>query len=96
MESALVPATKRMIECPADLSGCSSINFDGRSLLYACSHDEGSSPFIVVLGFFCGQKEDIVTKDLIEPVAESAKLKAAEAVTANVPSQYSGAHVYFL
>jgi hypothetical protein len=85
-----------MIECPADLSGCSSIKFDGRSLFFACSHDEGSTPFVVVLGFFCGQKEDIVTKDLIEPVPDSGKVGAAEAVAANVPSQYSGAHIYFI
>ena len=96
MESALAPTTPRLIEYPADLSGCSSLSFEGRNLLYLCSHESGSNPFIVVLGYFSGQKEDVVTKDLIEPVAESGRRNAKEAISGQVSSDYSGAHIFFL
>jgi hypothetical protein len=95
MESALAPAAPRLIEYPADLSGCSSLSFEGRNLLYLCSHESGSSPFIVVLGYFSGQKEDIITKDLIEPVAEPGRRSAKEAISRQLPGEYSGAHVFF-
>jgi hypothetical protein len=96
MESALAPTRPRLIEYPADLSGCSSLLFHGRNLLYLCSHEDGSSPFIVVLGYFSGQKEDVVTKDLIEPVSESGRKSASDAISHQVPAEYSGAHILFL
>lgn len=96
MESALASTAPRVIECPADLSGCSSLQFEGRNLLFACSHEDGSIPFVVVLGFFCGQKEDVITKDLIEPVAEHARQRVSEAVSRNVLTPYSKAHIFFL
>jgi hypothetical protein len=96
MESTLAPTTPRLIEYPADLSACRSLSFQGRNLLYLCSHEIGSSPFIVVLGYFSGQKEDVVTKDLIEPVAESGRRSASEAVSRQIADEYSGANILFL
>jgi hypothetical protein len=94
MESALAP--RRLIEYPADLSGCTSVPYEGRNLLFLCSHEPGSSPFVVVLGYFSGQKEDVVTKDLIEPVAEPARRRVGEAVSDRVPKEYSNAQIFFL
>ena len=96
MESALA-STPRVIECPSDLAGCSSLAIEGRKLMYACSQRENeTSPFVVVLGFFCGQKEDVVTKDLIEPVSEFNKRQVSEALFREMGVQYSKVRVYFL
>jgi hypothetical protein len=96
MESALA-ATTRLIEYPDDLSGCNSIYFGGRQLLYLCSLGmSGKSPFVVVLGFFSGQKEDFITKDLIEPVADEVKRSAQDVVSGSLSSEYSAAHIFFL
>ena len=96
MESALASTTPRLIEYPADLSGCSSVPFRGRNLLYLCSRGAGGRPFIVVLGYYSGQKEDVVTKDLIEPVAESGRNSASEAISRGAPGDFAGAHIFFL
>jgi hypothetical protein len=98
MESAFAAATTtRLIEYPDDLSGCNSIDFGGRQLLYLCSLGmSGKSPFVVVLGFFSGQKEDFITKDLIEPVADEVRHRAEEAVASSLSSEYSHAHIFFL
>lgn len=103
MESALISTTTataettRLIEYPDDLSGCNAIDFDGRQLLYLCSlRVTGKTPFVVVLGFYSGQIEDIVTKDLIEPVAEEVKQLAYRAVANSLPEEYVGAHILFL
>jgi hypothetical protein len=96
MESALATTT-RLIEYPDDLSGSNSIDFGGRQLLYLCSLGTGgNSPFVVVLGFFSGQREDFVTKDLIEPVAGEGRRGAEEAVARSLSSEYSHAHIFFL
>jgi hypothetical protein len=94
MESALATTT-RLIEYPADLSGCSSVGVGDRQLLYLCSHGNGK-PFVVVLGFFSGQKQDIVTKDLIEPIAEESKQSMGEIVANTLSDEHRGAHIFFL
>lgn len=94
MESALATST-RLIEYPADLSGCNSVGVGDRQLLYLCSHGNGR-PFVVVLGFFSGQKEDIVTKDLIEPVAEESKQSMGEIVANTLSAEHKSAHIFFL
>lgn len=94
MESALATST-RLIEYPADLSGCNSVGVGDRQLLYLCSHGKGR-PFVVVLGFFSGQKEDIVTKDLIEPVAEESKESMGTIVKNTLLVEHKGAHIFFL
>ena len=96
MESALATATKRLIEYPDDISGCCSVAFEGKKLLYLCSHEDGMNHFVVVLGYLQGQKQDLITKDLIEPVSMESRKKAAEAVTHELTGEYSGAHLYFL
>lgn len=93
MESAL--EVTRLIEYPADLSGCTSVGVGNRQLLYLCSHGNGKS-FVVVLGFFSGQKEDIIAKDLIEPVSEENKRSMGEIVANTLPDEYRGAHIFFL
>jgi hypothetical protein len=70
MESTLVHPT-RLIEYPNDLSRCDSLEIGQKKLLYLCSRSEGGMPFVVVLGFYAGQREDYVNKDLIEPVGQS-------------------------
>ena len=86
----------RMIEYPSDLSGCTSMTYEGRNLLFICSHETESSTFVVVLGYFSGQKEDVVTKDLIEPISESSRRSVGEAVLRQVSQEFSGAHIFFL
>jgi hypothetical protein len=85
----------RLIEYPADLSGCSSAGIDGRQLLYLCSHGNGR-PFVVVLGFFSGQKEDFITKDLIEPVAEESRHRISAIVSDLLFQEHLGAPIFFL
>lgn len=94
MESALA-ASPRLIEYPSDLSGCSSVGVGDRQLLYLCSHGNGK-PFVVVLGFFSGQREDLVTKDLIEPVAEESKHSIGEIVADLLSDEHKSAHIFFL
>jgi hypothetical protein len=94
MESALAAST-RLIEYPADLSGCRSVGVGDRQLLYLCSHGNGK-PFVVVLGFFSGQKEDFITKDLIEPVAEESKDSMGEIVANTLSDEHRGGHIFFL
>ncbi len=66
-------------------------------MLYLCSLGlSGKSPFVVVLGFFSGQKEDFITKDLIEPVADGVRRSAQDAVAGSLSSEYSAAHIFFL
>jgi hypothetical protein len=93
MESAL--EATRLIEYPADLSGCVSVGVGDRQLLYLCSHGNGR-PFVVVLGFFSGQKQDIVTKDLIEPVAEESRQSMGEIVANTLTDEHRNAHIFFL
>jgi hypothetical protein len=95
MESALAASTTRLIEYPADLSGCNTIGVGDRQLLYLCSHGNGK-PFVVVLGFFSGQKEDIITKDLIEPVAEESRRRIGEIVASSLFEEYQNAQIFFL
>ena len=94
MESTFAAST-RLIEYPADLSGCSSISVGDRQLLYLCSHGNGK-PFVVVLGFFSGQKEDIVTKDLIEPVADEDRRQMGEIVANSLSDEHANAQIFFL
>ena len=94
MESALAPPT-RLIEYPNDLSGCDFAEIGGKRLLYMCS-TSGDSHFVVVLGYYAGQKENFVVKDLIEPVDESGR-NMVKAVLARLAwPQYGDAHVFFL
>jgi hypothetical protein len=94
MESTLAAST-RLIEYPADLSGCSSVGVGDRQLLYLCSHGNGK-PFVVVLGFFSGQKEDIIAKDLIEPVAEQVRSQIGEIVANTLSEEHAKAQIFFL
>jgi hypothetical protein len=71
------------------------VGVGNRQLLYLCSHGNGK-PFVVVLGFFSGQKEDIVTKDLIEPIAEESKQSMGEIVANTLSDDHRGAHIFFL
>ena len=96
MESSLASTAPRLIEYPSDLSGCTSIQYEGRNLLFLCSREEGSNPFVVVLGYFSGQKEDIVTKDLIEPVAESSRRRISDAILKQISDEFSNPHIFFL
>lgn len=96
MESALESPAPRLIEYPADLSECSSMQYGGRRLLYLCSGEGDGSPFIVVLGFSSSQKHDIVPKELIEPVPAQGRMAVNEAVLGDVAPEYSKAHVFFL
>ncbi len=96
MESALVVPQPRLIEYPNDLSGCDFVDLEGKRLLYLCSHSDGGRAFIVVLGFYCGQKEDIVVKDLIEPVEEGSRNSVIEVLPRSLTPEYSDAHVFFL
>lgn len=95
MESTLV-SPARLIEYPNDLSGCDALEMGHKRLLYLCSHMDGCTPFVVVLGFYAGQKEDFVTKDLIEPVDESNHHSIKEVLTRSLAPEYSDAHMFFL
>ena len=90
MESALAQPV-RLIEYPSDLSGCDSLQVDGKQLLYLRSQT-GGTQFVVVLGFYAGQKEDVVTKDLIEPVHESSR----ESIACMLAPECGQAHIFFL
>jgi hypothetical protein len=95
MESTLI-SPARLIEYPNDLSGCDALEMGYKRLLYLCSHMDGGTPFVVVLGFYAGQKEDFVTKDLIEPVDESNHYSIKEVLARSLASEYSDAHMFFL
>ncbi len=90
MKSALAQ-TVRLIEYPDNLSGCYSLDFNGRQLMYLCSRI-GRTQFVVVLGFYMGQREDVVTKNLVEPVHESIR----EEITCRLAPSCSQAHIFFL
>ena len=94
MESTLA-SSSRLIEYPADLSGCSSVGVGNRQLLYLCSHGNGK-PFVVVLGFFSGQKEDVIAKDLIEPVAEDDRNQIGEIVVNTLSDEHAQAQIFYL
>ena len=86
----------RLIEYPNDLSGCDALEIGQKKLLYVCSKSDGGMPFIVVLGFYAGQREDFVTKDLIEPVEESNHHSVTEVLAKSIAPQYLEAHIFFL
>jgi hypothetical protein len=90
MEPALAHPI-RLIEYPSDLSGCNSLEIEGRQLLYIRSQT-GGAHFVVVLGYYAGQKDDIVTKDLIEPVRESDR----GSITCRLAPECGQAHIFFL
>lgn len=90
MESALAQPV-RLIEYPSDLSGCDSLEINGKQLLYLRSQT-GRTQFVVVLGFYAGQKEDVVTKDLIEPVHEASR----ESIACRLAPECGQAHIFFL
>ncbi|HEY3094302.1 MAG TPA: hypothetical protein VGJ42_00940 [Nitrososphaera sp.] len=94
MESALETST-RLIEYPADLSGCDVVGIGDKQLMYICSHGNGK-PFVVVLGFFSGQKEDVITKDLIEPVPEESRDQLSKIVANTLSDEHQGAQIFFL
>ena len=102
MESALAPTPTTattapcLIEYPDDPSGCNFLSYDGRQLLYLSSQEAGSMPFVVVLGFFSGKKKDVITKDLIEPVAQECRRQISELFAKLMPEEYSNAHIFFL
>jgi hypothetical protein len=94
MESALAEST-RLIEYPADLSGCNVVGIGDKQLLYLCSHGN-DKPFVVVLGFFSGQKTDVITKDLIEPAPEEIRRQLSEIVANTLSDEHQGAQIFFL
>lgn len=100
MESALASTTTavapRLTEYPDDRSGCNFLSYEGRQLLYLSSQEAGSMPFVVVLGFFSGKKKDVITKDLIEPVAQECRRQISELFAKLMPEEYSNAHIFFL
>lgn len=95
MDSSLVQPA-RLIEYPNDLSGCDFIDLGSKHLLYMCSHSDSGTPFIVVLGFYAGQKEDVITKDLIEPVGEESRHSIKEVLSRVLAPEYWNASVLFL
>jgi hypothetical protein len=56
----------------------------------------GKTSFVVVLGFYSGQKEDIVKKELIEPVADELKQVAVKAIVSSLPVEYADTHILFI
>jgi hypothetical protein len=94
--SSTTAAAPRLIEYPDDQSGCNFLSYDGRQLLYLSSQEAGSMPFVVVLGFFSGKKKDVITKDLIEPVAQECRRQISELFAKLMPEEYSNAHIFFL
>ena len=90
MESALERPI-RHIEYPSDLSACDSIEIDGRRLLYLRSQ-AGNMQFVVVLGFYAGQKDDVVTKEIIEPVDASNQ----ESITCKLAPECGRGRIIFL
>jgi hypothetical protein len=95
MESALAPPT-RLIEYPNDLSGCDSVEIGSKRLLYMCSNSNISKHFVIVLGYYAGQKEDFVTKDLIEPVDDWSRAAIKEVLARSLAQEYADAQVFFL
>jgi hypothetical protein len=87
---------RRLIEYPSDLSGCDAIELGGKRLLYMCSRSDGGTPFVVVLGFYAGQREDFVTKDLIEPIGDEDHHAVKEALSSSLAPEYAKAHMFFL
>lgn len=96
MEPATLVHPTRLIEYPNDLSGCDTLEIEKKKLLYLCSKSDGGIPFVVVLGFYAGQKEDFVTKDLIEPIKQCNHLSTTVALSRSLAPQYSSAHIFFL
>ncbi|MEW5839714.1 hypothetical protein [Nitrososphaera sp.] len=96
MESTTLVQPPRLIEYPNDLSGCDALELGHRRLLYMCSKSDGGTAFVVVLGYYAGQKDDFVTKDLIEPVDESSHYSIREVLTRSLAPEYAGAHMFFL
>lgn len=90
------PIATRLIEYPSDLSECNSLRLGDKQLLYLCSKTQHGSAFIVILGFFSCQKEDIVTKDLIEPVKKDDRNQVENAVRLSVNAFYSTGSLFFL
>lgn len=84
-----------MIEYPTDLSGCDFVEIGQKRLLYMCS-TSGGAHFVVVLGYYAGQKEDVVVKDLIEPVDDSGRNTVKAMLARMVSPEYADAHVFFL
>jgi hypothetical protein len=89
-------AFQRLIEYPSDLPGCSKIVLGGKQLLYVCSKRNNGASFVVILGFFSGQKEDIITKDLIEPVQENEKMDVEKAIRGSSNAPFSDSRFFFL
>jgi hypothetical protein len=56
----------------------------------------GESSFVVVLGFYSVQKEDIIKKELIEPLSNEMKQIVAKAVINSLPIEYADIHVIFI
>ena len=90
MESGLVQSN-RLIEYPSDISDCDSLVFEGRHLLYTRTQT-GKAQFVVVLGFYAGQREDFVTKDLIEPVHEASR----RSIERRIVSECGSSNIFFI
>jgi hypothetical protein len=95
MESALAPPV-RLIEYPNELSGCDIVEIGGRQLLYTCPNIDGGKHLVVVLGYYIGQREDLVTKGLIEPIDDLNKAAIKEVLVGSLAKQYTNAQVFFL
>ena len=93
--SSTFAAAPRLIEYPSDLSGCEAVCIGDKQLLFLPSKGN-CKPFVVVLGFFSGQKEDLIIKDLIEPVAEESKHQLSEIVANRLSDDHQGAQILFL
>lgn len=95
MESALSPPV-RLIEYPNDLSGCDIVDIESRQLLYMCSNIDAGRHFVIVLGYYAGQREDFVTKELIEPVDDLNKSEIKKVLVGSLAEKYADAQVFFL
>jgi hypothetical protein len=95
VESALAPLI-RLIEYPNDLSECRSIELAGKQLLFIHSNGLSDRRFVIVLGYYVGQKEDFVTKYIIEPADEDSKTRIKELLNTSLAAEYREAEVLFL
>jgi len=83
-----IPA--RLIEYPDDVSGCSRLTVGGKDLLYYTIQTRPgftSGLIVLILGYESGKKQDIITKDLIEPIEKEDRQDIASKVTASLANQ---------
>ncbi|HZT34631.1 MAG TPA: hypothetical protein VFA15_01835 [Nitrososphaera sp.] len=95
MATALL--TPRVIEYPADLTGCKTLRHENRDLLYyLIKSGKPGTDLVVVLGYLSGQVQDPITKDLIESVQATEKAKVVSQIQELLASQGIRPRILFL